>query len=65
MSDRYGRRGIFMLGALLVGIWAFAMFPLMATKSFTNIAILATFLLKETREQSMAPRAAPAADWGA
>lgn len=39
ISDRYGRRGIFMLGALLVGIWAFAMFPLMATKSFANIAV--------------------------
>ena len=39
ISDRHGRRGIFMLGALLVGIWAFAMFPLMATRSFANIAI--------------------------
>ncbi len=39
ISDRYGRRGIFMLGALLLGIWAFVMFPLMATRSFANIAI--------------------------
>ena len=32
-SDRFGRRGIFMAGALLAGIWAFAMFPLIDTKS--------------------------------
>jgi len=39
LSDRYGRRGIYMLGALLVGIWAFVMFPLMNTKSFSNIVL--------------------------
>ncbi|MGQ0503003.1 MAG: MFS transporter [Panacagrimonas sp.] len=39
ISDRYGRRGIFMLGALLFGLWAFAMFPLMSTRLFANIAI--------------------------
>ena len=27
-SDRNGRKGIFMLGAILTGIWAFAIFPL-------------------------------------
>lgn len=32
-SDRYGRRGIFMLGAVLCGLWAFAMFPLIDTGS--------------------------------
>lgn len=32
-SDRYGRRGIFMLGAVLAGLWGFAMFPLIETGS--------------------------------
>ena len=33
LSDRYGRRGIFMLGAVLSGLWGFAMFPLIQTGS--------------------------------
>lgn len=33
-SDRKGRKGIFMLGAVLTAIWAFAIFPLIATGSF-------------------------------
>ena len=33
-SDRKGRRGIFMLGAVLSGLWAFAIFPLVDTGSF-------------------------------
>ena len=33
VSDRIGRRGIFMLGAVLSGLWAFAMFPLIDTGS--------------------------------
>lgn len=33
-SDRYGRRGVFMLGALLMGLWSFALFPLVATGNF-------------------------------
>jgi MFS family permease len=28
LSDRFGRRGIFILGAILSGLWTFAMFPL-------------------------------------
>lgn len=32
-SDRYGRRGIFMAGAVLCGLWSFAMFPLIDTGS--------------------------------
>jgi metabolite-proton symporter len=28
LSDRFGRRGIFLLGAVLSGLWAFAVFPL-------------------------------------
>jgi len=30
-SDRWGRRGVFLLGALLSGVWAFAVFPLIET----------------------------------
>lgn len=30
-SDRWGRRGVFLLGALLSGAWAFAVFPLIET----------------------------------
>jgi metabolite-proton symporter len=33
VSDKIGRRGIFMLGAVLSGLWAFAMFPLIDTGS--------------------------------
>jgi len=33
LSDRYGRRGIFMWGAVLSGLWGFAMFPLIHTGS--------------------------------
>ena len=33
-SDRHGRRGIFMLGAALLGLWGFVLFPLIDTGSF-------------------------------
>ena len=38
-SDRHGRRGIFMLGAILSGLWAFAIFPLVDTGSFWMITL--------------------------
>ena len=38
-SDRYGRRGIYMLGAALLGVWAFAIFPLIDTGSFLLITL--------------------------
>ena len=38
-SDRKGRRGIFMLGAVLTGAWAFALFPLVDTGSFWLIVL--------------------------
>jgi len=38
-SDRNGRRGIFMLGAVLSGLWAFAIFPLVDTGSFWLITL--------------------------
>lgn len=38
-SDRNGRRGIFMLGAILTGVWAFALFPLIDTGNFWLIVV--------------------------
>ncbi|MCZ6854832.1 MAG: MFS transporter [Gammaproteobacteria bacterium] len=38
-SDKYGRRGIYMLGAGLLGVWAFAIFPLIDTGSFLLITV--------------------------
>ena len=38
-SDRYGRRGIFMLGAVLSGLWAFAVFPLVDSGNFWLIVL--------------------------
>lgn len=38
-SDRHGRRGIYMLGAVLMGLWAFAIFPLVDTGSFLLITL--------------------------
>ena len=34
ISDHYGRKGIFMAGALLTGLWAYAIFPLVDTGNF-------------------------------
>jgi len=45
-SDRFGRRGIFLAGALLSGLWAFAVFPLIEQQSTlaTNLAIAVQLL---------------------
>jgi MFS family permease len=39
LSDRYGRRGIYMLGAVLLGAWGFALFPLIDTGEFALICL--------------------------
>jgi MFS family permease len=41
-SDRHGRKGIFMLGAVLTGIWAFVIFPLVDTGNFYLIVLAIT-----------------------
>jgi MFS family permease len=41
-SDRHGRKGIFMSGAVLTGIWAFAIFPLVDTGNFYLIVLAIT-----------------------
>lgn len=38
-SDRHGRRGIFMVGAVLTGLWSFALFPLIDTGNFWLIVL--------------------------
>jgi len=38
-SDRNGRRGVFMLGAILTGVWAFVLFPLIDTGSFWMVVL--------------------------
>ncbi|MDF7775377.1 MFS transporter [Sphingomonas sp. AOB5] len=39
LSDRFGRRGIFMLGAILSGAWAFAVFPLIDSQSPVAVTV--------------------------
>ena len=42
-SDRNGRKGIFMTGAILTAIWAVAIFPLVDTGNFWLIVLAVTF----------------------
>jgi MFS family permease len=39
VSDRYGRRRIFMIGMALMGIWGFILFPLVETRSLLWITV--------------------------
>ena len=41
-SDKNGRKGIFMAGAVLTGLWAFAIFPLVDTGNFWLILLAIT-----------------------
>ena len=47
LSDRYGRRRIYMAGSALMALWAFAFFPLIDTRSplLITLAICATQLI--------------------
>ena len=40
-SDKHGRRGIYMTGAVLLGVWAFLLFPLIDTGSTLLITVAA------------------------
>ena len=42
ISDRHGRKGIFMAGAILTGLWAYAIFPLVDTGNFYLIVLAIT-----------------------
>lgn len=39
LSDRIGRRRLYLVGAVLSGVWAFALFPLLETRSLPWIAL--------------------------
>lgn len=39
ISDKLGRKGIFIVGAILSGLWGFALFPLLGTKDFLWITV--------------------------
>ncbi|MDA9969300.1 MHS family MFS transporter [Gammaproteobacteria bacterium] len=41
-SDRHGRKGVFMAGAILTGLWAFTIFPLVDTGNFWLIVLAIT-----------------------
>jgi MFS family permease len=45
LSDLWGRRGLFMVGAVLSGLWAFAMFPMIETGSAVLITTAITIEL--------------------
>ena len=42
LSDRLGRRPVYLLGAAGVGLWAFAFFPLIDTKNFGAVTLAVT-----------------------
>jgi MFS family permease len=42
LSDSYGRRPIIIIGLVLLGLWGFALFPLMQTRSFVWITVAIT-----------------------
>lgn len=45
LSDRLGRRNLFMAGAALTGLWSFAFFPLLETTSYPAILVALTVQL--------------------
>ena len=38
-SDKHGRKGIFMTGAVLTALWSFALFPLIDTGNFYLVIV--------------------------
>jgi len=42
LSDRLGRRPVYLIGAAGVGLWAFAFFPLIDTRSFAAVTLAVT-----------------------
>lgn len=57
LSDRFGRRPVYLAGAIGAAIWAFAFFPLLATKS-TVLIIVATVVAFATHAAMYGPQAA-------
>ncbi|MGW0519467.1 MFS transporter [Crossiella sp. NPDC003009] len=57
LSDRYGRRPVYLAGAVGAGVWVFAFFPLLSTGS-TALIILATIVALVTHAAMFGPQAA-------
>jgi metabolite-proton symporter len=57
LSDRYGRRPVYAVGAVSAAIWSFAFFPLLSTKS-PALIILATVVALVTHAVMYGPQAA-------
>ncbi|WP_049573801.1 MFS transporter [Nonomuraea sp. SBT364] len=45
LSDRYGRRPVYLAGVVAAAVWVFAFFPLLETRSFPLIALAAVLAL--------------------
>jgi metabolite-proton symporter len=41
-SDRHGRKGVYLAGAVLLGLWSFALFPLIDTGNYILIVVAIT-----------------------
>ncbi|MFI6480467.1 MFS transporter [Nonomuraea sp. NPDC050663] len=57
MSDRYGRRPVYLGGVIAAAVWVFAFFPLLDSKSFVIIA-LASVVALATHAAMYGPQAA-------
>ena len=57
LSDRYGRRPVYALGAASAAVWGFVFFPLLSTRS-TVLIVLATVVALVTHAMMYGPQAA-------
>jgi metabolite-proton symporter len=57
LSDRYGRRPVYALGAASAAVWGFVFFPLLSTRS-TVLIVLATVVALITHAMMYGPQAA-------
>jgi metabolite-proton symporter len=57
LSDRFGRRPVYALGAISSAVWAFVFFPLLSTRS-TGVIVLATVVALATHAAMYGPQAA-------
>jgi MFS family permease len=57
LSDRYGRRPVYAVGAASAAVWGFAFFPLLSTRS-TVLIVLATVVALITHAIMYGPQAA-------
>ena len=57
LSDRFGRRPVYAVGAVSAALWAFVFFPLLSTRS-TVVIVLATVVALATHAAMYGPQAA-------